>query len=408
MLINNGENNINRAVLTVSEITGSIKRVIEENFESVSIIGEISNFKAHFSGHWYFTLKDANASINCTMWKGLNNYVFFTPQDGMKVIVNGRLTVYPPRGSYQVDVKSMKPAGEGELQAAFERLKNKLAAEGLFDSIHKKEIPEFPGKIGIVTAIDGAAFRDMISVAQRRYPVVELIIAPSRVQGEGAAESIVDGIKQLNKRKDIDVIIVGRGGGSIEDLWAFNEEIVARAIFNSRIPVISGIGHEIDFTISDFVSDLRAPTPTAAMELTTPDKNELFAFISDFSYTSSTKIRNKIERERQKIATILNSYGFKYPLGAIKTKSQTLDNLLFRMQNHLEKRKILLKNKLDVLTGKIEANNVNRILSKGFTLVKQNEQYIKKAEELDVAKRFSIKFVDNEVTVNKNGQDKGN
>jgi len=257
----------NIKTISVSELTKQIKLTLEENFSEVSVIGEMSNFKAHVSGHWYFNLKDANAVISCAMWKGLNNYVFFTPQDGMKIIVSGRITVYPPRGSYQIDVRSMKPAGVGELQAAFEMLKRKLADEGLFDEIHKKPMPSFPQKIGIVTAKDGAAFQDMISVAERRFPLVELVISPARVQGSGAAESIVESIKLLNKQKDIDLIIIARGGGSIEDLWAFNEEIVAREIFASKIPIITGIGHEVDFTISDFVADLRAPTPSAAMEI---------------------------------------------------------------------------------------------------------------------------------------------
>src|SRR3989337_4521371 len=259
------------SILTVSELTKEIKQTLEDKFEQVSVQGEISNFKAHVSGHWYFSLKDANASISCAMWKGLNNYVFFTPQDGMKIIVSGRITVYPPRGSYQIDVRSMKPAGVGELQAAFEMLKRKLADEGLFDEIHKKPMPSFPQKIGIVTAKDGAAFQDMISVAERRFPLVELVISPARVQGSGAAESIVESLKLLNKQNDIDLIIVARGGGRIQDLWAFNEEIVAREIFASKIPIVTGIGHEVDFTISDFVADLRAPTPSAAMEIATPN-----------------------------------------------------------------------------------------------------------------------------------------
>ncbi|MFI5238065.1 MAG: exodeoxyribonuclease VII large subunit, partial [Ignavibacteriales bacterium] len=220
-------------ILTVSELTKEIRKTLEENFQKVTVIGEISNFKAHVSGHWYFSLKDADAVINCTMWKGLNKYVFFTPQDGMKIVVNGSITVYPAKGNYQLDIRSMKPSGLGELQEAFEKLKKKLDAEGLFDEQYKKPIPSFPQKIGIVTAIDGAAFRDMVSVAQRRFPLVELIIAPARVQGIGAAESIVNSIKFLNEQKNIDVIIVGRGGGSIEDLWAFNEEKVSRAIFSS-------------------------------------------------------------------------------------------------------------------------------------------------------------------------------
>jgi len=200
------------AILSVSEITGLIKQTLEENFSEVSVIGEISNFKAHVSGHWYFTLKDSGAQVSCTMWRGINNYVFFTPQDGMKVIIAGRITVYPPRGSYQIDVRSMKPAGVGELQAAFEKLKQKLAAEGLFDEQFKKPIPKFPKKIGIASAIDGAAFQDMKSVASRRYPLTELVIASCKVQGDGAANEIADSIKLLSMQDDIDLIIVGRGG----------------------------------------------------------------------------------------------------------------------------------------------------------------------------------------------------
>ncbi len=288
-------------VLTVSELTKQIKQTLEDGFSQISVEGEISNFKAHVSGHWYFNLKDANAVISCTMWKGLNSYVFFTPQDGMKIIVNGKISVYPPRGSYQIDVKSMKPAGVGELQAAFEKLKQKLSDEGLFDKEHKKEIPLFPEKIGIVTAIDGAAFRDMISVAKRRYPLAELIIAPSKVQGSGAAETIVESLERLNERDDIGVIILGRGGGSIEDLWAFNEEIVARAVYKSKIPVIAGIGHEIDFTIADFVADLRAPTPSAAMEIATPNMQEIIAFINEFSYNSTQFVSKIVLEFRRKV-----------------------------------------------------------------------------------------------------------
>jgi len=298
-------------ILTVSELTTSIKNILEENFNDLNLVGEISNYKAHPSGHWYFTLKDSGAQISATMWKGVNSSVFFTPQDGMKVIVKGRVTVYPPRGNYQIDVRSMKPAGEGELQAAFERLKRKLSDEGLFDVKYKKAISKFSQKIGIVTGTSTAALKDMISVAERRFPLVELVIAPARVQGEGAAEEIVESIKSLNKQNDIDLIIIARGGGSLEDLWPFNEEIVARAIFDSRIPIISGVGHEVDFTIADFVADLRAPTPTAAMELATPDKTDIFAFINEFFYYSSGSLSDKIKKEKKEIAQILNSYGFR-------------------------------------------------------------------------------------------------
>jgi exodeoxyribonuclease VII large subunit len=384
------------AILTVSELTKEIKQTLEEKFNQVSVEGEISNFKAHISGHWYFSLKDANASISCTMWKGFNNYVFFTPQDGMKVIVNGKITVYPPRGNYQIDVRSMKPAGVGELQAAFEALKQKLSDEGLFKEEFKKPIPTFPKRIGIVTAIDGAAFKDMISVARRRFPLVELVICPTRVQGAGAAEMIVQSIELLNKQKDIDVIIVGRGGGSIEDLWAFNEEIVARAIFDSKIPIISGVGHEIDFTIADFVADLRAPTPSAAMELATPNIDEFFAFISEFSYTTTQNLVDLCNGSYRKISDLLNSYGFRKPLDLVRRNSQQIDSLTYKLLQNIGNKMLVYNSKLSLLTQRVEAHDINRSLKKGFVLVKQDSRYITRANKLK-KKTASLIFYDNKI-----------
>jgi exodeoxyribonuclease VII large subunit len=384
-------------ILSVSDLTKQIKYTLETNFAQIAVLGEISNFKPHVSGHWYFNLKDSDAVISCTMWKGLNNYVFFTPQDGMKIIVKGRITVFPPRGNYQLDVRSMKPAGIGELQAAFEQLKQKLAEEGLFDEENKKPIPNFPAKIGVVTAIDGAAFRDMISVASRRYPLAEIIIAPSKVQGSGAAETIVESIKLLNKRKDIDIIIVGRGGGSIEDLWAFNEEIVARAIFNSSIPIVTGIGHEIDYTISDFVADFRAPTPSAAMEIVTPDKEELFAFIDEFSYNSTQNIKKMCSNLRQNVKNILNSYGFKIPIDIVRRKSQQIDNITYRFTQNNNHQFLLKKNKLSLLLKTIESHDIKKALKKGFVLVKQDSKFITRAKNFDKKLDASLNFYDNEI-----------
>ncbi len=387
------------SILSVSEITGLIKQTLEENFSEVSVIGEISNFKAHVSGHWYFTLKDANAQVSCTMWRGINNYVFFTPQDGMKVIITGKITVYPPRGSYQIDVRSMKPAGVGELQAAFEKLKQKLSAEGLFDEQFKKTIPKFPQKIGIVTAIDGAAFQDMKSIASRRYPLVELVIASSKVQGEGAAAEIAENIKLLNKFNDIDVIIVGRGGGSLEDLWAFNEEIVARAIFDSKIPIISAVGHEIDFTISDFVADLRAATPSAAMELATPSKDELFAFIDEFSDYFPEKMLEIVSNYNDEIDQAISSYGFRVPLDIVKNKMQLLDNLIYRFQNNFDIKLSDQKKGLELLESKVDSFNVDNVLKRGFSIIKQNDRYITRKKNLDKDKSLEIKFYDGEVKI---------
>lgn len=389
-------------ILTVSELTKQIKQTLEDGFSQISVEGEISNFKAHVSGHWYFNLKDSNAVISCTMWKGLNNYVFFTPQDGMKIIVNGKISVYPPRGNYQIDVRSMKPAGVGELQAAFEKLKQNLSDEGLFDKEHKKEIPLFPEIIGIVTAIDGAAFRDMISVAKRRYPLAELIISPSKVQGSGAAESIAESLERLNERDDIDLIILGRGGGSIEDLWAFNEEIVARAVFKSKIPVLTGIGHEIDFTIADFVADLRAPTPSAAMEIATPNMQEIIAFINEFSYNSTQFVSKIVLEFRRKVVDLINSYGFRIPMDLVRKKSQQLDNSIYKINQNVEKIFLSKERKLSILTKTIEGHNMERPLKRGFVLVKQDTKIIPRAKNFDKNKDTLLKFYDKELVVKSN------
>jgi exodeoxyribonuclease VII large subunit len=386
--------------ITVSELTRQIKTTLEEGFPQVSVIGEISGFKAHNSGHWYFNLKDSDAVICCTMWRSFNNYVFFTPQDGMKVIVSGKLSVYPPRGNYQLDARFLKPAGVGELQAAFEQLKQKLSAEGLFDQTFKKPVPGYSEKIGVVTAIDGAAFRDMISVAQRRFPLTEIVIAPARVQGNGAAESIVSGIKMLNKRHDIGVIIVARGGGSIEDLWAFNEEIVARAIFQSEIPVISGVGHEIDFTIADFVADLRAPTPSAAMEIATPNIDDVVSFINNFSYTSTKTVEKLCKISAQKVNAALNSYGFRQPVNILRQYSQQVDSICAGIDRNIERKVMLLNNRLSILVKSVQAHDVKRILKKGFAIVRQDTQIIKKTADFAGEKETEIEFFDGIIKVN--------
>jgi exodeoxyribonuclease VII large subunit len=394
------QEHFHQEILSVSDLTKEIKSSLEEKFSKVSVIGEISNLKTHISGHWYFVLKDSGAVINCTMWKGFNQHVFFTPENGMKIIVNGKLSVYPPRGAYQLDIRSMKPAGVGELQEAFERLKNKLDAEGLFDEEFKKPIPAFPKKIGIVTAIDGAAFKDMISVAERRFPLAEIVIVPARVQGAGSAKSVANGIKLLNKQKDIDVIITGRGGGSIEDLWAFNEEIVARAIFNSKISVISGVGHEVDFTIADYVADLRAPTPSVAMELATPNIEDLIDFLSNFFYNSTDSVTEKIESSKEKVERILYSYGFKQFPEFINRKSQQIDNALSAIFSKIEKMFLLLDRKLSVISKILDSNDIMRTLKKGFVLVQQNSKFVLRAAKFNKLAAAKLKFSDGDVDIN--------
>ena len=397
------QEDFNPDILTVSDLTKEIKTSLEKTFSRVSVIGEISNFKAHISGHWYFVLKDSGAVINCTMWKGFNQHVFFTPEDGMKIIVNGKISVYSPRGAYQVDVRSMKPAGVGELQEAFERLKKKLDAEGLFDEEYKKPIPAFPKKIGVVTALDGAAFKDMISVAERRFPLTEIVIVPARVQGAGSAESVANGIKILNKQKDIDVIITGRGGGSIEDLWAFNEEIVAYAIFNSKIPVISGVGHESDFTIADYVADLRAPTPSVAMELATPDVEEIITFLSDFFYTSTDSISEKIENKKEEVERVIYSYGFKQLPDMVNRKSQQTDNALSAIFSKIEKMFLLLDRNLSLIGKTLDSYDIKKTLKKGFVLVQQNSKFVVRAANFNKLAAAKLRFSDGDVDVNSNG-----
>jgi len=389
-------------ILTVSQLTTGIKRTLEEGFGDMIVTGELSNFKAHVSGHWYFCMKDSNATICCTMWKGMTNYVFFTPRDGMNVVAYGRITVFPPRGQYQLEVRSLRPAGVGELQAAFELLKQKLAAEGLFNSEIKKSLPRFPVRIGLVTAPDGAAFNDLVSVARRRYPIAELVIAPARVQGAGAADSIVRCIRDLNKRDDIDIIIIARGGGSIEDLWAFNEEKVARAIFNSRIPVVTGIGHEIDFTIADFAADLRAATPTAAMELATPDINDLFAFINEFSYNSANRILSICTQARKKINSILSSYGFRMPVDLVKQRYQQIDYDVYKISRCVEKIIMQNKNRVLLLAGIINSHDIQNTLKRGFVLIKQDSTYVKRSKDLDLTAEIQLRFYDNIIPINKN------
>lgn len=262
-------------IYSVSELTRGIRTLLEGTFPEVWVSGEISNFRSHTSGHFYFSLKDDQAHLSAVMFRGANAKLPFKLEDGLEVIAHGRITVYEVRGQYQIVVDHIEPKGIGALQLAFEQLKKKLQTEGLFDPAHKRPLPFLPKKIGIVTSETGAAIRDILNILQRRFPSVDVLLVPVLVQGEGAAREIAEGIRILNEREDIDVMIVGRGGGSIEDLWAFNEEIVARAIYNSKIPVISAVGHEIDFTIADFVADVRAPTPSAAAELVVPNRMDL-------------------------------------------------------------------------------------------------------------------------------------
>ena len=355
-------------IYTVSEITREIKFVLEEGFPSVWVEGEISNLKKHMSGHLYFSIKDPEAQISCVMWRGRNQALLFQPQDGMKVRVFGNLTVYERQGRYQLDVLQLRPAGRGELQQAFEALKERLDKEGLFCSERKRSLPPFPERIGLVTSPTGAAIRDIMSVIGRRFPSVQLIIRPVRVQGEGAAEEIAEAIAELNAHGQADVLIVGRGGGSLEDLWAFNEEVVARAIFNSKIPVVSAVGHEIDFSISDFVADVRAPTPSAAAELVVKDREELLQTIFRWEERLVRILTQYMESNRDRLDSVKRSHGFRWPSNRVREYRLRMDDVSRNLETAVSHRMDGLHSAVLNLKGRLAALNPEDVLRRGYSI----------------------------------------
>ncbi len=389
----------NEKILSVTDITRQIKGVLESGFPNILVQGEISNFKLHSSGHLYFTLKDEGAQLSAVMWRSRANQLLFKPTDGMKIIARGNISLYEPRGSYQLDCIQIQPVGVGELQQAFERLKQKLFDEGLFDEEHKKPLPEFPMRIGIVTSPTGAAIRDMISVLSRRMPAVEVTLIPVKVQGIGAAEEIAEAIDDLNDLNSVDVIIIGRGGGSLEDLWAFNEEIVARAVFRSEIPVISAVGHEIDYSISDFVADLRAPTPSAAAELVVKHTNELIELIRNFCYTMNSSMNNSINSHRQTIETLVHSYSFNRPQDLLRQRSQRVDELTRRLEQSVAHYVQFTKHNLHSLSARIESLNPRLVLKRGYTIVRQHGAAVSSVKRLTEKEKADIEFNDGRSTV---------
>ena len=337
----------NNKYITVSQLNKYLKYKIDNdpNLDIVFLKGEISNFKNHTRGHFYFTLKDDTSRINAIMFQGNASKIPFLPVDGMKVLVSGRVSVYEQSGSYQLYVDTVLEDGVGSLYLAFNQLKEKLEKEGLFSPEHKKSIPKIPEKIGIITAPTGAAIKDILSTIKRRFPLVETILFPALVQGEYAKDDIVKKIKIANTH-DLDVLIVGRGGGSIEDLWPFNEEVVARAIYESKIPIISAVGHEIDFTIADFVADKRAPTPTGAAEMAVPDKMDLKTYLNQVNIRLNKVITNKLNINKQKLDNLLASQIFKNPYRMYEIKEQTLDILYEKL---LKEMKIIINKKTENL-----------------------------------------------------------
>lgn len=382
-------------VATVSQINNYIKRVLDANtiLNDIWIKGEISNFKLHYSGHMYITLKDEGGVLKAVMFKSAASGLNFKPEDGMKVMARGRVAVYEAGGAYQLYIYEMIPDGVGELYIAYEQLKKRLEAEGIFAPEHKKPIPQYPEKVGVVTAATGAAVRDIINVITRRYPYAEIILYPSLVQGAGAAENICRAIEYFNETKMVDVIIAGRGGGSIEDLWAFNEEAVARAIYASDIPIISAVGHETDFTIADFAADLRAPTPSAAAEIAVPSQLELISRIM----VDKNRIANAMIKRLKEEKKHLEGLKVKNPKERIQDEYIRIDNLEKQAEKNFKIKLLHEKERLGTLASKLDALSPLKVMARGYAIALDDDgNVIKSAADMDSDMEFDLKLHDGE------------
>lgn len=387
-----------RRIATVTQINNYIKAVLDKVpvLQNIWIKGEISNLKLHSSGHIYLTLKDDNSVLKAVMFRNAASLLRFKPTDGTKVLARGRISVYETGGQYQMYIEEMEAEGMGDLYAKFEALKKKLAEEGLFDDSRKKAIPKFPEKIGIVTSPTGAAIRDMINVIKRRYPMVKVVIYPCLVQGENAAETICEGISYFNEKNSVDVIIAGRGGGSIEDLWAFNEEITARAIAKSHIPVISAVGHEVDFTICDFVADLRAPTPSAAAELAVPDFMELRRKVDSLRNSMAVLLKNKLNAQLRQFELITGRVAIKQFDRIILSKEQTVDAFYDRCIIAYKNRIEVLEKLFAALCGKLSALSPIAVFERGYCSATKNGNAVTKISQLDDGDNILLRLSDGE------------
>jgi len=375
-----------KKIYTVAEITEYLQALIKEDtlLSDFWISGEISNFYHHSSGHMYFTLKDKNSQLKTVMFKGYNSALDFEPEEGMQVEARGNLDIYAQRGEYQFYAREMEKAGKGKLYEAFEKLKAKLDKEGLFADSRKKEIPLLAKKIGIVTSPTGAAVRDILSVMKRRSGNFSVLIIPAHVQGDLAKDEITAGIEYLNSRDDIDLIIISRGGGSIEDLWPFNEEKVARAVYNSRLPVISGVGHETDFTISDFVADLRAPTPSAAAELATANREEILNRLDNLTQRLLNSSSAKIKEYKNKIKSLAERRIFSSPAEIFRNYEQELDRIETKLEHQIEKDYNSWENKYQLLYQKLNNLSPLKTLDRGYSILQdENDKTIKSVDQIE-------------------------
>ena len=385
--------------ITVTDLNKYIKEKIagDENLANVLVKGEISNFKLHYTGHMYFTLKDENSLIKCIMFKTYTPHLKFTPKDGMKVMAFGTVSVFERDGVYQLYCKAMQEDGMGSLYTAYEELKAKLEKEGYFDSSHKKKMPFMPKSIGVLTSNTGAVIRDIINVSTRRNPNVYLKLLPVPVQGEGAAEKIAAGIEFMNEKKLADVIILARGGGSLEDLWPFNEEIVAKAIYNSKLPIISAVGHETDFTIADFVADLRAPTPSAAAELAVPNIADVELKLNTYQNRFRQALRKKTELMRLRYEKCMNSRVFKDPLQKVNENYMLIDRFVKNMQNSIVTKYKDKKLEAIKLYSKLDALSPLKTLARGYSITEKEGKIVHKVSELKQGDRLTLRFEDGKV-----------
>ena len=380
--------------LSVSTLTKRIKSVLERNLGTVSVSGELSNIIRHTSGHVYFTLKDASAQLSAVMFRGNAQRMFFRPQNGMEVVCTGAISVYEPRGQYQLVVTEMQPRGEGALQTAFEALKRALYEEGLFDAARKKQLPAFPRTIALVTSPTGAAIRDLVSVIRRRDTSVQLLLLPVQVQGAGAADDIARALDLCNEYGAIDIIVTGRGGGSMEDLWAFNEEVVARAIARSRIPVISAVGHEIDYTIADFVADLRAATPSVAGEIATPSREALLGNLQTISTRLWKSVDFRLSRFRLRLAGAARARALSTPLDRLNALEQRMDAAGAATHKAMKQRISQCNGILELLRHRVIAHDPHRILKKGYAIVSHDGALVSRVGDIRLGDRLAVRFQD--------------
>ena len=394
--------NDNRSIFSVAQINEYIRMTLESSapLQNVFIRGEISNFKNQYStGHLYFSLKDGDGMIKAVMFRGYAQKLKFIPRDGDKVIIHGKISVYVARGEYQIYVDDMQPDGVGALALAFERLKEKLAAEGLFDPSHKKAIPTSPKRVGVITSASGAAIHDILNVSGRRAPSVEIVIYPAIVQGDSAPRSLIGGIRYFNNESPVDVIIIGRGGGSIEDLWGFNDEGLAREIYASSIPVVSAVGHEVDFTISDFVSDLRAPTPSAAAEIVFPNNVEAIRRVNNIKDRAQILMERRIATLRMNISLYSSNLEKKSPIFKLRDRTMRVSVLAERLEALMSKNLEKRENKIKLCAARLVLVNPMAVLSKGYTFVERDDRKIvSSAKDLHAGDKINLVFSDGKVS----------